>query len=255
MGSIIPSIYKGPGYGTIYGDSEIREAIAFAEVLQKLAAGSPSVFDDYKGPGYGTIYGDSELIPAIAIAEVMQVLGVGIGGGSGFTYDQETEPSDPITGDTWRERDGDNLIIGDWFWNGTYWLSLELFESSLSRAIGGTGIGEYFIFPSGSYNVFVESAWVCFLPLGNTNDGDNYWDFQFTLGTGNFGVVTSIASINTSAISFNSTLSVRLSTAPNIFLSLAGTARFIFMVTSAVGAPTATIDRFQTGVSYRIARS
>lgn len=41
----------------------------------------------------------------------------------GFTYDQSAVPSSPSVGDTWRERSGTGLILGEWEWNGTYWLS------------------------------------------------------------------------------------------------------------------------------------
>ena len=45
--------------------------------------------DNYKGPGYGTIYSDSEIRTAIAIAEVFDALGIG-GGGGGITQGQVT---------------------------------------------------------------------------------------------------------------------------------------------------------------------
>lgn len=49
--------------------------------------------DSYKGPGYGTIYGDSEIRLAIAITEVMDALGVGtgVGGGDATAENQATE--------------------------------------------------------------------------------------------------------------------------------------------------------------------
>lgn len=56
------------------------------------------------------------------------------GGGNAFTYDQQVVPSSPIRGQTWRERDSNNDIFGNWFWNGTYWVSPEYLLSSLTNS-------------------------------------------------------------------------------------------------------------------------
>lgn len=39
------------------------------------------------------------------------------------SYDQELVPVNPSVGEIWKERDRNNLLIQEWFWNGTYWLS------------------------------------------------------------------------------------------------------------------------------------
>lgn len=45
---------------------------------------------------------------------------------SGFTYDGVAPyPFIHRTGDTWRERDSSNNIVQDWYWNGTYWVTIE----------------------------------------------------------------------------------------------------------------------------------
>jgi hypothetical protein len=45
----------------------------------------------------------------------------------GFTYDQQAEPSAPAAGATWRERSAGGLIIGQWEWSGSLWLSIQRF--------------------------------------------------------------------------------------------------------------------------------
>ncbi|MBE9193257.1 hypothetical protein IQ230_23505 [Gloeocapsopsis crepidinum LEGE 06123] len=40
-----------------------------------------------------------------------------------FYYDQQEAPTNPAIGDIWKERDSSRLLIQEWFWNGTYWLS------------------------------------------------------------------------------------------------------------------------------------
>jgi hypothetical protein len=41
----------------------------------------------------------------------------------GFTYDQQAEPSSPTAGQTWRERSSGDVIIGEWEWSGSLWLT------------------------------------------------------------------------------------------------------------------------------------
>ncbi len=45
----------------------------------------------------------------------------------------------PSKGDTWEELDVNNNWLGAWFWNGVYWLSVNLFEHALVPIISGTG--------------------------------------------------------------------------------------------------------------------
>lgn len=52
-------------------------------------------------------------------AQVRTALGIA----SGFTYDQQAEPSSPTAGQTWRERSSDGVIIGEWEWSGSLWLT------------------------------------------------------------------------------------------------------------------------------------
>ncbi|MBE9159724.1 hypothetical protein IQ265_23225 [Nodosilinea sp. LEGE 06152] len=42
---------------------------------------------------------------------------------AGFTYDQPAEPIAPTVGQTWRERSNGGLIVGQWQWSGSLWLS------------------------------------------------------------------------------------------------------------------------------------
>jgi hypothetical protein len=55
---------------------------------------------------------------------------------NGFTYDQQSVPSSPSTGNTWRERDSSNNVVEEWYWNGTYWLSE---NRRILTSVGGAG--------------------------------------------------------------------------------------------------------------------
>jgi hypothetical protein len=48
----------------------------------------------------------------------------------GFTYDQQAEPTVVSVGQTWRERSGTGLIVGDWEWSGSLWLSIQRFYAT-----------------------------------------------------------------------------------------------------------------------------
>lgn len=104
------------------------------------------------------------------------------GGSGGVTYDQQSLPSSPTRGQTWRERDVNNDVAATWFWNGTYWLSLDT-RSFASPNFGistsaNTSIPFNF---ANSFNIFVERFAIigrmegAMSPGGATDSNTSYW--------------------------------------------------------------------------------
>lgn len=58
---------------------------------------------------------------------------------AGFTYDQQTEPSNPAAGATWRERNSGGLITGEWQWDNEALRWIEIFTRSQTFNASGTG--------------------------------------------------------------------------------------------------------------------
>ncbi len=104
-------------------------------------------------------------------------------GGSGFTYDQVTLPSAPTMGQTWRQRDGSNLVINDWFWNGTYWIEtvrkkFNIASSNTTPVNLSTYTNSLLSIISSNYGVLIEK----FIITGNlsvAHNTSNYREFSF----------------------------------------------------------------------------
>lgn len=92
-----------------------------------------------------------------------------------FTYDQVSTPAAPAIGDTWRQRESSNLIIREWFWSGTRWLSIKVYITSYgdnnfrADALGGRNV----VLPRFAGGIFFEKYVYSFL-LG-TNNTSNYY--------------------------------------------------------------------------------
>ena len=108
-----------------------------------------------------------------------------IGASSGFDFDQQSEPSSPEIGQTWRERDGTNLIIGEWFWTGSLWLSLGTTKfintRDASSNITGSGGGQTVFFP---FNSFIESVSVYMNLILSPVDATNYFEWNLARARG-----------------------------------------------------------------------
>ncbi|MEH1789665.1 MAG: hypothetical protein V7L23_29945 [Nostoc sp.] len=110
---------------------------------------------------------------------------------SAYDYDQQSVPSSPTTGQTWRERDGSNSVVSEWFWNGTLWLTNRIYPQSIHAwsgqgvLIGGT-IGDISAttdnipFNEGNdYDVFLYKIHGMFRVISGNLSATNYWALQF----------------------------------------------------------------------------
>lgn len=107
-----------------------------------------------------------------------------------YFYDQAAVPTNPAMGQTWRERDSNNLIVCEWFWSGTFWLSTRLHQQNVCAwsgqgiIIGGV-IGEVssttenIPFSQGNnHDIFLYKIHGMFRVSGMLSSA-NYWELQF----------------------------------------------------------------------------
>jgi len=129
-------------------------------------------------------------------------------------------PSGPTADDLWYETDTNIL----WFWNGTYWLSCELFVMNFN--VNATANIDFF---------FVAKAF--------SNDGSNYWTWQRNTRDSTTAATTFGTALSTSA---NSTNMVTQTQAQNVRLTdLGNTQRTICISSGTVGRP---------GADFRLSR-
>lgn len=95
----------------------------------------------------------------------------------GFTYDQQGEPAGPAAGATWRERSAGGLIVGEWEWSGSLWLSNERYGSLYSGASASASTaGVMTLYPK--YPALLTGYSVSFNQPFAPQDSNNYWTFR-----------------------------------------------------------------------------
>lgn len=94
-------------------------------------------------------------------------------------------PENPRLNQYWIEISSGGLFLNEWFWNGTYWLSSEVFAGIYhqSLVISVTGVIAHIVFEDFGHNVWLLSNRVKMV-LGTTNDSLNYWSFVFRRSNG-----------------------------------------------------------------------
>lgn len=93
-------------------------------------------------------------------------------------YYGDTAPSGPATNDLWWETDTNIL----WFWNGTYWLSVQRYKWHTSWAnLSGNTSGNYYPIRGShpvDYDFYLEDMCISGY-VATTNNGSNYWTVKF----------------------------------------------------------------------------
>ena len=122
-----------------------------------------------------------------------------------FTYDQSAIPSNPVTGDTWRERYSNGKFLKDWEYDGTDWLSLQDYtisnysNQSNNRATAVTASANtdnYFLDGGGNFymeelnkGILIKNSCL-HLGVQGTNDLNNYWRVRlYYFQTGNVTIL------------------------------------------------------------------
>jgi hypothetical protein len=194
---------------------------------------------------------------------------------TGFTYDQQLAPSAPSGGQTWQERDNNNNVAGQWFWNGTLWLSIRTFScqyynpgnTTLSATLSAAIIP---FMHADLANVFILQWWFMgrceadTSPGGGTDSATNYWTFDvFSIGANNSSSIAGSPVLSTQNRTYLQFRNVSLdSGAINTAITVkpsanAGdngtTARSLAFTATRTGTPP-NITRYATTVNYRLSR-
>lgn len=89
-------------------------------------------------------------------------------------------PVTPAVGDTWEELDATGNWIQNWFWNGAYWLSQQVYQQSstnpnLTTAGTGTGLLGYgFAVENSNFNLFILAMEAAIFTSNNSTSGSNW---------------------------------------------------------------------------------
>ena len=164
-------------------------------------------------------------------------------------------PSSPAIGDLWYETDTNIL----WFWDGTYWLSEELFTSSIygnQQSITVTSSWTGFTFPGGvggtQYNVYLVDMFASPY-VATTSDATNYWDVKIDFLATDASSITS-KTIDTKTITANN--GKKFLEPINYFMNMSDSpSSLLYVITSAtkVNSPGALYGN--AGFTYRLANT
>lgn len=138
-------------------------------------------------------------------AQVRTALGIA----SGFTYDQQAEPSSPTAGQTWRERTAGGLIVEEWEWSGSLWLSRRLYGFKDPLLISGATAQSFVFFinymaSNRPYSWFVETLNYSFSTDQILNESNNFtltprWGRNDNQGTGSLSATPASVTHNSHA--------------------------------------------------------
>jgi hypothetical protein len=115
----------------------------------------------------------------------------------GFTYDQQTEPSSPPAGATWRERSAGGLVVGQWEWLSAFaeWVSLTTYELSSGASIGTTAGGNVSGYCAPIKRLIVSRYVVGIFFNGNTFNASNFHTFTPQLANQPISGTQNLASV------------------------------------------------------------
>jgi len=140
---------------------------------------------------------DSDALKAITRANFFGGASKSLLPGGKYLFIQNATPTANAAGDRWWETDT-NIM---WFWDGTYWLTEQMFTffeqysgTAADDARYGSEIG------AAGHDVFLMNHTVNVFVAG-TNDGSNYWEFRLSRLSSSGAAL--LSSLNTSALSVN----------------------------------------------------
>jgi hypothetical protein len=132
-----------------------------------------------------------------------------------------------VADDLWYETDTNIL----WFWNGTYWLSTQLFTEnfSISGAAASATLSHHSIEPMATQHDLFLVDLNASMYVATTNTGSAYWSIEWRRVTAAYGQVA-LASLNTTAIAADTFTVIK--TAVNTHLDLSAVDAKMFAVTA-----------------------
>lgn len=158
-------------------------------------------------------------------------------------------PINPSIGDTWEEETTLGLWVRAWFWNGTFWLSVQEFrkDSSVTNISANTTV--YYDLPVDS-NVFVTSFKISML-VGATNTAAAYWNFALSRATGATTSVSIATALSTNGQAINAWYTTAFAINTHINIATSGSKVFRVDATK-VSTPSNITGAIE--ISYRLAR-
>lgn len=152
---------------------------------------------DQKPPNYSGIdkvdTGSTQTVTGAKTLSDLTATVFNLGVNSRRFFVQDATPTANAADDLWYETDT-NLL---WFWNGTYWLSVDLYYrhvNNLQNVSAGTNDWYAAWQIAGANDIYLVD-FIASTLISTTNDGSNYWTFTF-YRTPSF---TSLGAFNTSA--------------------------------------------------------
>lgn len=154
-----------------------------------------------------------------------------------------------VTGDRWL--DASNVW---WFWNGTYWLSEQIFQSVLigSSITVTTTFGAFY--PPSGYNVYLIDLLAAAVFVATQDTTSNYWQFQLDrVNNANPSVFTNISTIsaNTLTVSSNYVAASYVATINTQIDLTALNVKLFRFVCNKVGSA-GTLGQFTATIRYRL---
>lgn len=181
-------------------------------------------------------------------------LGVPLVDLGGKRHTRSSDPPDsPAIGDTWDELD---LLVSGikqfWVFNGTYWLSKVLYQTSEGRnvAAGGSDDTTLLGLPIGNspLNLFLLD-WSVTNHVTSVNDASNHWKIELVrngLTSGTLIAINTAANAINAYVTSNETLNLHLN------ISTLGLKRLVVIKSRGAGSP--GFLRYGSTLSYRFAR-
>lgn len=108
-------------------------------------------------------------------------------------------PALPATGEVWDELDNLNNLVNQWFWNGTYWLSQQIYEKEHIISSLGTGTGYVWSVPIEN-NIFFKTFQLTF-NAGALQNNTSFWSIKLYRNPGD--VLLSTLETKSMSIEFN----------------------------------------------------
>lgn len=177
-----------------------------------------------------------------------------------FDYDQQAVPSSPTAGQTWRERDSNNFIVQDWYWNSValLWLNPTINRRQILLVYGqgilvggntGQGIAtttlNHPVEMGNLYNIYLRRVTASFNTAG-TLTGANYWRLNFKNGA------TAVQSLNVTSGNGGETTGNVSRSSGDINVVYANTGRYFVDLQVVGSAP--TINNPSCFIEYLLAR-
>lgn len=132
--------------------------------------------------------------------------------------------TNPAKGDRWFELDANDNYIGSWFWNGTYWLSEQLFSEKFTTSANNANSTFEFAIDN-STNVYITQMLAGFSTAVVAN-ATNFWSWTLSRLTAAKVATTIATASNAAGQTANNWINYKTPINTHVNLSATGTVAF-----------------------------